>query len=344
MSNFESTLEIDCTGRDGATAPVLELLEPRSVLLGPRQEVRRVLPHKLRRMIGAWCFLDHYGPAMIGGQPGMRVAPHPHTGLQTVSWLLEGEVHHRDSLGSDARVLPGELNLMTAGPGIAHSEDSPPDHSATLHGLQLWVALPESARHSAPPAFTQHRDLPTIQRSGLRATVLLGEFEGATSAATAYTPIVGAELAVEGDVVLTLRPEFEHGVLLIDGSASVEGHTLATSEIAYVGSDRDRLHLSTQAPARLLLLGGEPFDEQIVMWWNFIGRTHEEIVEYREQWNAGSDRLELCLGPGPPTASRQLSLSDCWLLRCRQRVLSPAAANADSGVELPSESCRLGHD
>ncbi|MBA2444405.1 MAG: pirin family protein [Nocardioidaceae bacterium] len=299
MSNFESTLEIDCTGRGGADAPVLELLEPRSVLLGPRQEVRRVLPHKLRRMIGAWCFVDHYGPATIGGQPGMRVAPHPHTGLQTVSWLLEEEVHHRDSLGSDTMVVPGELNLMTAGAGIAHSEDSPPDHSATLHGLQLWVALPESIRHSASRDFTQYQDLPSIQRDGLRATVLIGELEGATSAATAYTPIVGAELAVEGDVVLTLRPDFEHGVLLIDGSASVEGQELAASEIAFVGSDRDRLHLSTQGPARLLLLGGEPFDEPIVMWWNFIGRTHEEIVEYREQWNAGRDRFGAAPGTRP---------------------------------------------
>ena len=197
MSNTESDVEITGAGAaEPELGPVFERLEPRTVFLGPRQEVRRVLPNKERRMIGAWCFVDHYGPEDITGKPGMRVPPHPHSGLQTVSWLLEGEVHHRDSLGSDALVRPGQLNLMTSGPGISHSEESPPDHSALMHGIQLWVALPESARHHAPRAFTQYRDLPVIAREALRATVVMGELEGVVSPATAYTPIIGAELVV----------------------------------------------------------------------------------------------------------------------------------------------------
>jgi redox-sensitive bicupin YhaK (pirin superfamily) len=288
MSNLERTAEETLAGGAQKTPPsTIEVLEPREVLLGPRQEVRRVLPNKDRRMIGAWCFVDHYGPDDITGKPGMRVPPHPHTGLQTVSWLLAGDVQHRDSLGSDAIVLPGDLNLMTSGPGIAHSEESPMDHSDLLHGVQLWVALPDHARHQAPRAFTQYRSLPVVERPGLRATVLMGEFEGAVSPATTYTPIMGAELALDGDVSLGLRPEFEYGVLAVDGRISVDGLRLETSQIAYVGACRESLDVTVDGPGRALLLGGVPFEEQIVMWWNFIGRSHDEIVEMRRVWNDG---------------------------------------------------------
>jgi quercetin 2,3-dioxygenase len=289
VSNFESDVEIeDVSSSDDRLAPLLEVLSPRPVLLGPRQEVRRVLPNKDRRMIGAWCFVDHYGPEDITGKVGMRVPPHPHSGLQTVSWLFDGEVHHRDSLGSDALVEPGQLNLMTSGPGIAHSEESPPGHSAIMHGIQLWVALPEDARHDAPRDFTQYRDLPTIRRDGLRATVVTGEFEGVVSPAATFTPLVGVELAVSGEVTVALVPEYEYGVLAVDAGLQVEGQRLDISEIAYVGRDRSSLRLSSPGgERRAFLLGGEPFEEQLVMWWNFIGRTHEEIVEFRRAWNDG---------------------------------------------------------
>jgi quercetin 2,3-dioxygenase len=289
VSNFEADVEIaDVTSTDDELRPTLEVLSPRSVLLGPRQEVRRVLPNKDRRMIGAWCFVDHYGPEDITGKVGMRVPPHPHSGLQTVSWLFDGEVHHRDSLGSDALIEAGQLNLMTSGPGIAHSEESPPGHSAIMHGIQLWVALPDGARHDAPRDFTQYRDLPVVERDGLRATVVTGEFEGAVSPATTFTPLVGVEMIVSGDALIGLRPDYEYGVLAVDSGLEVEGSRLDISEIAYVGGDRPSAQLSSPGhERRAFLLGGEPFQEQLVMWWNFIGRTHEDVVEFRRAWNDG---------------------------------------------------------
>lgn len=303
MSNTEADLEIDdLTCAADTLTPVVEVLAPRTVFLGPRQEVRRVLPNKERRMIGAWCFVDHYGPEDVAGKPGMRVPPHPHSGLQTVSWLLEGEVHHRDSLGSDAVVRPGQLNLMTSGPGISHSEESPPEHSPVMHGIQLWVALPDSARHEAPRDFTQYRDLPVIERAGLRATVVMGELEGTTSPATTYTPIMGAELVVESEVTVGLRPDLEYGVLAIDPGVVVEGQRLEVSEIAYVGGGRRELTVAVQhGPARVFLLGGVPFEERLVMWWNFIGRSHEEIEEFRRAWNGGPDEPDDAVDQRPAT-------------------------------------------
>ena len=287
MSNAEADRELVLPQDEAGLTPTFERLEPRSVLLGPRTEVRRVLPNKERRMIGAWCFVDHYGPEDISNAAGMRVAPHPHTGLQTVSWLLDGEIHHRDTLGSDAMVVPGQLNLMTSGAGIAHSEESPPGHSPIMHGVQLWVALPDPVRHEAHRDFTQYADLPRLDRRGLTATVIMGQLEDVESPATAYSPLVGAELEVSGDARVDLRPGYEYGVLAIDDGLVVEGERLAVSEIGYVGAGRDSLSLTTTgAPARGLLLGGEPFAEELVMWWNFIGRSHEEIVDFRERWNA----------------------------------------------------------
>jgi redox-sensitive bicupin YhaK (pirin superfamily) len=304
VSNFESDVEIDdVTGADERPQPTVEVLSPRPVLLGPRQEVRRVLPNKDRRMIGAWCFVDHYGPEDITGREGMRVPPHPHSGLQTVSWLFDGEVHHRDSLGSDALVEPGQLNLMTSGPGIAHSEESPPGHSAIMHGIQLWVALPDHARHSAPRDFTQYRDLPLVERDGLRAVVVTGEFEGAVSPAATFSPLVGVELALSGDQTVELRPDYEYGVLAIDAGVEVEGARLDRSEIGYVGGDRTAVRLGSPGrQRRAFLLGGEPFEEQLVMWWNFIGRTHEEIVAFRAAWNDGPESAHHADGGRPGSA------------------------------------------
>jgi quercetin 2,3-dioxygenase len=286
MSNFESSVEVmEATGVVPDLEPVLEILEPRPVMLGPHQEVRRVLPNRDRRMIGAWCFVDHYGPEDVSGGTGMWVPPHPHTGLQTVSWLLSGEVRHRDSLGSDALVRPGELNLMTAGPGIAHSEESPVGHSGLLHGLQLWVALPSPARHQAPRDFTQYRDLPVLEVAGVSARVVSGDLVGVTSAALTYSPLVGAELTVSGAAELAVRPDFEHGLLAIEGDVVVEGQPVGVSEICYLGGRRESIHVA--GAGRAFLLGGVPFQEQLVMWWNFIGRTHDEIVAFRAEWNDG---------------------------------------------------------
>ena len=277
--------ETPCAG-DTPEGPVFDALPGREVALGPHTVVRRLLPHRTRRMVGAWCFADHFGPDDVFGGPGMQVPPHPHTGLQTATWLLDGEVRHADSLGTVQPIRPGQLNLMTAGRGISHAEVSPDGTAPVLHGLQLWIALPAQEAHG-PPRFEHHAALPALSAAGWRATVAVGELMGARSPAGTHTPIVGAEVAVGGPGVLELRPEWEHALLLIDGSAAVEGRTLVRGSLAYLGAERREVRLSSEVGARLFLLGGEPFHDELVMWWNFVGRSHAEIAEARADWMAG---------------------------------------------------------
>lgn len=285
MSCLEADPEV---GRfDAATAATPELLAGAAVALGgPRgMGVTRTLPNRQRRMVGAWCFLDAYGPHDLAGTAGMRIGPHPHTGLQTVSWLVSGEILHRDSLGSAQEIRPGQLNLMTAGRGIAHAEETPAGYAGSLQGVQLWVVLPGEDR-DVPPAFDHHADLPVLTDGGLTATVLMGTLAGATSPARCYTPLVGAAIALAADASLPLEPGFEYALLALDGAAVVDGVELKPGPLLYLGDGRPELSLSVASPARLLLLGGEPFGERIVMWWNFVARNHDEIVEARHDWAA----------------------------------------------------------
>ncbi|MGW8484947.1 pirin family protein [Streptomyces sp. NPDC055886] len=279
-----------CGGRGFVVAePVRELLAPRRVQLGASTEVRRLLPNLGRRMVGAWAFVDHYGPDDIADEPGMQVPPHPHMGLQTVSWLHDGEVLHRDSLGSLQTVRPRELGLMTSGRAISHSEESPKEHARLLHGAQLWVALPDAHRH-VEPHFQHHTDLPVVTAPGLSATVILGELDGAASPGTAYTPIVGADLSLTGgaEARLPLDPDFEYAVLSMSGEAEVDGVPVLPGSMLYLGCGRTELPLRAVSDASLMLLGGEPFEEELVMFWNFIGRSGEEIVQARKDWEEGS--------------------------------------------------------
>ncbi|GAA3485236.1 pirin family protein [Streptomyces yanii] len=287
MSNLDRQAALSvCGGRGFVVAdPVRELLNPRHVQLGESTEVRRLLPNLGRRMVGAWAFVDHYGPDDIADEPGMQVPPHPHMGLQTVSWLHDGEVLHRDSLGSLQTIRPRELGLMTSGRAISHSEESPKPHARFLHGAQLWVALPDAHRQ-VEPHFQHHTDLPTVTAPGLTATVILGELDGATSPGTAYTPIVGADIALTrgAQARLPLDPDFEYAVLSMSGEAEVDGVALLPGSMLYLGCGRTELPLRADSDAGLMLLGGEPFEEELVMWWNFIGRTHEDIAKAREDW------------------------------------------------------------
>ncbi|MQY08369.1 pirin family protein [Actinomadura macrotermitis] len=290
MSDLEvRPVPVECGGREDVTAaPVHELLKPRRMPLGESTVVRRLLPSLGRRMVGAWCFVDHYGPDDIAGEPGMQVPPHPHIGLQTVSWLHGGEVLHRDSLGSLQTVRPRELGLMTAGRAISHSEESPRDHAPILHGAQLWVALPDEHRGTAP-AFEHHADLPRLSRPGFEATVILGELAGARSPGTAFTPIVGADLALAdgAEARLPVEPDFEYAVLTMSGLTEVDGVRLEPGSMLYLGCGRRELALRAHGDSGLILLGGEPFEERLVMWWNFVGRSGEEIAQARADWMAG---------------------------------------------------------
>ncbi|GIE90817.1 pirin family protein [Actinoplanes regularis] len=277
------------------SASPAEVVDPDSVLLpghdvplGRFTTVRRLLPHRRRRMIGAWCFVDHFGPDDVTGRPGIQVPPHPHTGLQTVTWLVEGVIEHRDSLGSHQSIEPGQLNLMTSGHGIAHSEYTPPEHPAGMHGLQLWVALPERARRG-PARFEHHASLPVWRCGDAAVTVIAGEYGTERSPALVHTPLVGAEVVFDGPARqrLPLNPSFEYGMLAMSGAASVAGTGLEPGSLLYLGTGRDEFTVDTDGAARLFLLGGEPFDEPLVMWWNFVGRSHEEIVRARDEWMAG---------------------------------------------------------
>ncbi|MEU6589650.1 pirin family protein [Streptomyces sp. NPDC046881] len=299
MSNVETEpVEVRC-GTAVAEEPVagtprVDVLTPRDVPLGgPRaMTVRRTLPQRTRTLIGAWCFADHYGPDDVAATGGMDVAPHPHTGLQTVSWLFSGEIEHRDSLGSHALVRPGELNLMTGGYGISHSEVSTP-RTTVLHGVQLWVALPEE--HRAAPRDFQHHVPEPVRTDGAEIRVFLGSLAGAASPVPTFTPLLGAEIVLEPHAVLTLAvdPGFEHGLLVDQGAVRLADVHLKPAELGYVHPGPGALTLANESDdtARAVLLGGTPFDEEIVMWWNFIGRSHEDIVRARADWQNSSDRF-----------------------------------------------------
>ncbi len=266
----------------------VEIIAPRDVPLGGirAMTVRRTLPSRDRPFIGPWCFLDRYGPDQVKLSGGMNVPPHPHCGLQTVSWLFRGEIEHRDSLGTHSLVLPGELNLMTAGRGIAHSEVSTPA-TTILHGVQLWVALPPDKRNVSP-AF-QHYAAREVVDAGVGWRVFLGELGGETSPVPTFSPLLGAELALASEAVaeVALNPEFEYGLLVDSGTVELDGHAVGEPALIALPTGRSRLRLrAVDTRARVVLLGGTPMEFDLVMWWNFVGSSHEEIVEARRAWQA----------------------------------------------------------
>ncbi|MBP6087586.1 MAG: pirin family protein [Rhodoluna sp.] len=267
------------------------LLEPRFVKISTRTgiEVRRTLPNARKRMIGAWAFADHFGPT--AQDEGMVVAAHPHTGLQTATWMIEGKFEHRDSIGTIQNIEPGQLNLMTAGRGIAHSELALADAS-TLHAVQLWIALPDSVRKMVPE-FEHQSDLPRVKLGEVSATVFAGALvghENQRAATKLFSPLVGAEIRLPAgaSAEVTLNPNFEHGFLVVQGQVSVDEQMVELHLTSYheTGKDAVRLTNLSDGETILIMLGGEPFEEPIVMWWNFIERSHDEIVEARQLWNA----------------------------------------------------------
>ncbi len=276
-----------------ASGPVMEALPVRETIVGEDMKVRRALPNRLRRLVGAWTFLDHYGPVTLAPESkGMRVGPHPHTGLQTVSWLYAGEVLHRDSLGFKQMIRPGQLNLMTAGNGISHSEETPCPHTPDIHGLQFWIALPETRRHGEP-GFDHYPQLPVMERDGMKLTLVIGEGLGERSPARVYSSLTGfdVELGDCGTHTLPLHPAFEHALLVIDGELSVEGIAMEMTALCYLGDGRERITLANGKPARAFLFGGAPFGEEVLLWWNFAARHTAEMAAARADWEAHAARF-----------------------------------------------------
>jgi hypothetical protein len=260
--------------------------------------VVRALPARQRRMVGAWCFLDHLGPLQFASGQGMHVGAHPHTALQTFTWLIEGEVLHRDSLGSEQIIRPGQVNLMTAGCGIVHIEDSLAD-GQRLHAAQLWIALPAAAA-DCPPAFEHFPELPRWQQDGCEITLLAGRFAGRTMPARFHTPLVGLDLhsPAGGRCTLPLDPGFEYGILLLEGEMRLGDERFVTDEFAWLGSGAGSITIDLLAGSRLLLLGGEPFGDPVHMWWNFVGHSRQAISAAQRDWELGSPRFGPVVGDG----------------------------------------------
>ncbi|KVD72236.1 pirin [Burkholderia ubonensis] len=251
--------------------------------------IHRALPNRQRKTVGAWCFLDHAGPVALSGDTGMHVGPHPHIGLQTFTWMIEGSVLHRDSLGYEQVIRPGEVNLMTAGRGIAHTEDTEDAllPGGRFHAVQLWIALPDAHRDRAP-AFENYRNLPVHRDGGFTITVLAGAAFDRVSPAQVYSPLVGLDFASDGAarLAMPLDPAFEYAVFALTGDVAVDGAALEPNVLLYLGAGRDRLELTTEAAARFIVLGGAPFEEDLLIWWNFVARSPAEMVAAADAWNA----------------------------------------------------------
>ncbi|WP_347330732.1 pirin family protein [Marinimicrobium locisalis] len=285
----EPASSLECPRVDGRYQ--IQRVTPRAAAVGGIP-VNRILPRRQRRTIGAWCFLDHAGPSHFPEDaPGFRVGPHPHIGLQTFTWMIAGEALHRDSLGSEQVIRPGQVNLMTAGRGIAHTEEAT-GPEPVMHAAQLWIALPEAHKDTVP-RFDHYPCLPQWQEAGIDATLLVGEYAGQKAPTLSYSPLVAVEYRadVATDLPLTLDPEFEYGLVALEGGLTVEEDVLATNELAYIGGGRNSVSVSLGAGTRLLLLGGEPLGEEIIIWWNFVGHSREEIARARADWASGNDRF-----------------------------------------------------
>lgn len=242
--------------------------------------VTRILPTKGRRTIGGWCFVDLIIPPDAHDPDPLEIGPHPHIGLATVTWLFTGEALHSDSLGTEQVIRPGQLNLMTAGNGIAHAELSAGEG---VQGAQMWIAQPEGTRHGAP-AFEHHGELPVAELPGAVATMLVGSYASATSPARADTALIGMDMRLD-NCLLELRPEFEYGVVPIDNAVKVNEDIVEPGWLGLVEAGPDTLRLEgATKETRVMIIGGEPLGERIQMWWNFVARSKEEMADAWRAW------------------------------------------------------------
>jgi redox-sensitive bicupin YhaK (pirin superfamily) len=283
----------------GVNGSVFERFPARETSLGTLK-ILRALPIRQKRLVGAWCFLDRFGPLSFSDAKPMDVAPHPHIGLQTVSWLLQGEIIHNDSLGSEALLRPGGVNVMTSGGGIAHAEETPRKNSGLLNGVQLWVALPDVHRNGQA-SFQHIHEVPIIEKAGGMVRVFAGSLLGCSSTASHFSPILGVDIALRatGSMELPLDGSFEHAALLLTGDAEIDGRSIDSMSLYYLGTNRSSVELKSRDGCRVLLIGGPPFPDKILMWWNFVARTPEEIAQARSDWQSHQrfGEVKAYLGP-----------------------------------------------
>ena len=263
----------------------------RSAEIGKGTIIKRALPSRHKRLIGAWCFLDHAGPVVFAQGDGLDVGPHPHIGLQTFTWMIEGSMLHNDSLGTQQLIRPKQVNLMTAGRGISHTEVAP-EHETQMHAAQLWIALPDDKRNM-PAQFDHYPELPVVDKDGIEYTVLVGEFLNTTSPVQVHTPLLGVDLTSKENVTtcLKLNAKFEYAFMALEGTAVIDSHSLDQDNLLVLDAGLEEIEIQLHPNSRILLLGGEPFASPIVLWWNFVARTQEELHIAREQWVNADQRF-----------------------------------------------------
>jgi redox-sensitive bicupin YhaK (pirin superfamily) len=254
--------------------------------------VRRLLPAAQRRAVGPFLFFDHFGPVTVKPGTNHDVRPHPHIGLATVTYLFEGAITHRDSLGFEQRIEPGAVNWMTSGRGIVHSERGPENLRNTAyvnHGLQLWAALP-LASEEVEPAFihTAAANIPVVTEGAAEVRVLVGEAFGKTSPVKTFSKTVYLDVLLAGEARLELPPlADELAIYVVDGEVSVDSESVSVGTLAVLVSGSMTV-LRSRAPARLVVIGGETLDAHRYMWWNFVSSRKERIVQAGEEWLAQS--------------------------------------------------------
>ena len=252
-------------------------------------EVRRAVPSPQCRMVGPFVFVDQFGPARLDVGEGMDVRPHPHINLATVTWLFDGAIDHRDSLGTYSTIRPGTVNLMTAGSGIVHSERSPQTERAegpAMFGMQTWLALPDG-REEMAPAFEAIDNLPRFSDSGAEATVIMGSLWGETAPTTTYASTIYAEILLHKGGMVPIDAEAdERAVMLVDGEATLDGSSMILHTL-YVLKPGNVMMLSTRQGGRVILLGGEDFATSRHVYWNFVSSDRERIEQAKDDWKNG---------------------------------------------------------
>lgn len=273
--------------------PLIELTIPsRDTDLGGGFQVGRLLPYVKRRMLGPFIFLDHMGPAEFGVGEGIDVRPHPHIGLATVTYLYEGEIIHKDTLGSDQAITPGAVNWMTAGQGISHSERTGVNergHLHNVHGLQSWVALPKECEEKAPEFFHHEASsIPFLELKGVTLRVIAGEAYGMTSPTKIYSPLFYVDVKMESGSTLELPAQYlERGVYILNGDVSLGGTKLEPRTLP-VFFPQGPIKLEAHSAAHLVLLGGDPLPEKRFIWWNFVSTSQERIEQAKADWMNGN--------------------------------------------------------